>query len=127
MNRYGVSRLASAGFRLPKANLFPDEDRASLLSTFWVVTSLRLVLLAILFQELIGLACGLIQSCLRFLLEQKNLVDGRIKGLDLDVADPRHRRGKVHVRELLGDLVLQLETLESRTLSRTIARRHLPG
>src|SRR5918995_5968140 len=127
MNRYGVSRLASAGFRLPKANLFPDEDRASLLSTFWVVTSLRLVLLTILFQELIGLACGLIQGCLRFLLEQESLVDGGIQGLDLNVADARHRRGKVHVRELLGDLVLQLEALESRTLARAVASRHLPG
>src|SRR5215203_2914254 len=127
MNTYGVSRLASVGLRPPTSNLFRGEGWASVLSTFWVAMSLRLVLLTILFQELVGLARGLIQGCLRFLLEKESLVDGRIQGLDLNVADTRHRRGKVHVRELLGDLVLQLEALESRTLSRTVARRHLPG
>src|SRR5918995_5329939 len=127
MNTYGVSRLASVGFRPPTSNLFLGEGWASVLSTFWVAMSLRLVLLTILFQELIGLTRCLIQGCFRFLLEQKSLVDGRIQGLDRDVADARHRRRKVHVRELLGDIVLQLEALERRTLSRAISRRHLPG
>src|SRR5918997_2473452 len=127
MNRYGVSGLASVGFRPPTSNLFLAEGWVSALSTFWVATSLRLVLLTILFQELIGLACGLIQGCFRFLLEQKSLVDGRIQGLNRDVADARHRRRKVHVRELLGDIVLQLEALERRALARAVSRRHLPG
>src|SRR5215217_3176834 len=113
MNRYGVNRLASVGFRPPTSSLFLGEGWASVLSTFWVAMSLRLVLLTILFQELIGLTRSLIQGCFRFLLEKESLVDGGIQGLDLNVADARHRRGKVHVRKLLGDLVLQLETLES--------------
>src|SRR5918998_3801909 len=127
MNRYGVSGLASVGFRPPTSNLFLAEGWVSALSTFWAAMSLRLVLLTILFQELIGPACGLIQGCLRFLLEQKSFVDGGIQGLDLNVADARHRRRKVHVRELLGDIVLQLEALERRTLSRAVSGRHLPG
>src|SRR5215218_9124575 len=127
MNTYGVSRLASVGLRPPTSNLFLGEGWASVLSTFWVAMSLRLVLLTILFQQLIGLARGLIEGCLRFLLEQESLVDGGIQGLDLNVADARDWRRKVHVRELLGDLVLQLEVLERRTLSRAVSRRHLPG
>src|SRR5215211_5625693 len=127
MNTYGVSRLASEGLRPPTSNLFLGEGWASVLSTFWVAMSLRLVLLAVLLQELIGLACGLVQGCLRFLLEQKSLVDSRIEGLDRNVGDARHRRRKVHVREFLGDIVLQLEALERRTLARAVSRRHLPG
>src|SRR5215212_5972452 len=127
MNTYGVSRLASEGLRPPTSNLFLGEGWASALSTFWVAMSLRLVLLTILFQELFGLARCFIQGCFRFLLEQKSLVDGRIQGLDRNVADARHRRRKVHVRELLGDIVLQLEALERRTLSRAVSRRYLPG
>src|ERR687897_548085 len=127
MNTYGVNRLASVGFRPPTSSLFLGEGWAPVPSTFWVAMSLRLVLLAVLLQELIGLACGLVQGCLRFLLEQKSLVDGRIEGLDRNVADARHRRRKVHVRELLGDIVLQLEALERRALARAVSRRHLPG
>src|SRR5919107_4666847 len=115
MNTYGVSRPASEGLRPPTSNLFLGEGWASVLSTFWVATSLRLVLLTILFQELIGLACGLIQGCFRFLLEQKRLVDSGTQGLDLNVPNARHWRRKVHVRELLGDVILQLEALERRT------------
>src|ERR671910_102069 len=127
MNTYGVSGLASVGFRPPTSNLFPGEGWASVLSTFWVAMCLGLVLLTILFQELFSLACGLIQGCLRFLLEQKGLVDGRIQGLDRNVANARHRRRKVYVGELLGDIVLQLEALERRALARAVSRRHLPG
>src|SRR5215211_8975457 len=106
MNTYGVSRLASVGLRPSTSNLFLGEGWASVLSTFWVAMSLRLVLLAILFQQLIGLARGLIEGCLRFLLEQESLVDGGVQGLDLNVADARHRRRKVHIRKLLGEIVL---------------------
>src|SRR5918997_3757032 len=106
MNRYGVSGLASVGFRPPTSNLFLAEGWVSALSTFWAAMSLRLVLLTILFQELIGLARCLIQGCLRFLLEQKSLVDGRIQGLDRNVADARHRRGERNRRGLRGGFAL---------------------
>ena len=50
MNKYGVSRLVSVGFRPPTSDLFLDEGWASELPMFCVATSLRLVLLTILFQ-----------------------------------------------------------------------------
>src|ERR687894_2943630 len=106
MNTYGVSGLASVGFRPPTSNLFLGEGWASVLSTFWVAMCLGLVLLTILFQELFSLACGLIQGCLRFLLEQKGLVDGRIQGLDRNVANARHRRGERNRRGLRGGFAL---------------------
>src|SRR5215216_1284773 len=127
MNKYGVSRLASVGFRPPTPRIFLVEVCTSVRLTFCVAMTLGLVLLAVLLQDLFRLARSLVQRGLWILLEQHGLVGSRIQGRRHNGVDARHRRREAHVRKFLGYLTLRLKTLECRTLAHAVSRRHLPG